>query len=140
MARGITTSVRIGERGVIRKALSHAVLDTVTRCCHCCADRTITPGHVPRPGGGDGTGLHAELARLVLPFARTARAGLQRPGGGVARAAAGGPGHRAARHRRPPPLVITSAASPGHSHRRTASRGGGGPGAGLCGRGCGGVG
>ncbi|MGW0314043.1 3'-5' exonuclease [Streptomyces flavidovirens] len=47
MALGITKSVRIGERDVSHKALSHAVLRTVTRFCHS-ADPVINSRHVPQ--------------------------------------------------------------------------------------------
>ncbi|MBT2526996.1 ATP-dependent helicase [Streptomyces sp. ISL-99] len=76
MALGITKSVRIGERDVSHKALSHAVLRTVTRFCHS-ADPVITRYHVPRLRGLEGTDLHAELSRAVLPFAHKAWADLQ---------------------------------------------------------------
>jgi UvrD-like helicase family protein len=83
-ALGITKSVRIGERDISHKALSHAVLRTVTRYCHS-ADRTITPGHVPRLRGLDDKDLHAQLAQVVLPFADKAWADLQHPDDGVVR-------------------------------------------------------
>ncbi|MEV6395907.1 UvrD-helicase domain-containing protein [Streptomyces sp. NPDC051907] len=66
------------------KALSHAVLRTVTRYCHS-ADRTLARHHVPRLRGLEDEGLHAQLAQAVLPFARKAWADLQHPEEGVVR-------------------------------------------------------
>ncbi|MFF3459670.1 UvrD-helicase domain-containing protein [Streptomyces sp. NPDC002730] len=84
MALGITKPVRIGERDVTHKALSHAVLNTVTRYCHS-ADRTLTRHHVPPLRGLEDKDLHAQLAQVVLPFARKAWADLQHPDDGVVR-------------------------------------------------------
>jgi hypothetical protein len=69
---------------VTRKAASHAVLNTVTRSCRS-ADRTITPGHVPRLRDLDDNDLHTQLAQVVLPFAHEVGAGLQHPDDGVVR-------------------------------------------------------
>lgn len=84
MALGITKAVRIGEREVTPKALSHAVLRTVTRYCHS-ADRTLTRNHVPRLRGLEDKDLHTQLAHVVLPFAQKAWADLQHPDDGVVR-------------------------------------------------------
>ncbi|WNO77000.1 UvrD-helicase domain-containing protein [Streptomyces sp. AM8-1-1] len=84
MALGITKAVRIGEREVTHKALSHAVLRTVTRYCHS-ADRTLTPCHVPQLRGLEDPRLHTQLTQTVLPFARKAWADLQHPEDGVVR-------------------------------------------------------
>ncbi|WP_326655028.1 UvrD-helicase domain-containing protein [Streptomyces sp. NBC_01750] len=84
MALGISKSVRIGERDVTHKALSHAVLRTVTRYCHS-ADRTLTRHHVPRLRGLEDPDLHAQLAYVILPFAQKAWADLQHPDDGVVR-------------------------------------------------------
>ncbi|MDQ0945841.1 hypothetical protein QFZ67_007546 [Streptomyces sp. V1I1] len=71
MALGITKSFRIGERDVTHNAPSHAVQNTLTRSCHT-ADRTITPGHVPRLHDLDDQDLHTQLTQVVPPFARKA--------------------------------------------------------------------
>ncbi|MGX1886915.1 UvrD-helicase domain-containing protein [Streptomyces sp. NPDC055287] len=84
MALGITKSVRIGERDVFHKALSHAVLRTVTRFCHS-ADPVITRRHVPHLRGLEDNDLHAELAQTVVPFAHKAWADLQHPHEGSVR-------------------------------------------------------
>ncbi|MET7622271.1 UvrD-helicase domain-containing protein [Streptomyces sp. NPDC005408] len=84
VALGITKTVRIGERDVTHKALSHTVLRTVTRYCHS-ADRTLTRHHVPRLRGLDDMDLHTQLAHVVLPFAQKAWADLQHPEDGVVR-------------------------------------------------------
>ncbi|MGW6308998.1 UvrD-helicase domain-containing protein [Streptomyces niveus] len=81
---GITKAVRIGERDVSHKALSHAVLRTVTHYCHS-ADTDLTRSHVPRLRGLEDHTLHAQLAHVVLPFARKAWADLQHPDTGVMR-------------------------------------------------------
>ncbi|WP_405605322.1 UvrD-helicase domain-containing protein [Streptomyces sp. NBC_01410] len=83
-ALGITKSVRIGDREVTPKALSHAVLRTVTRYCHS-ADRTLARHHVPHLRGLDDPDLHTQLAHVVLPFAQKAWADLQHPDDGVVR-------------------------------------------------------
>ncbi|MEV6781194.1 UvrD-helicase domain-containing protein [Streptomyces sp. NPDC051098] len=84
MALGITQAVRIGDRHVTHKALSHAVLRTVTRYCHS-ADRTLSRHHVPPLRGLEDKDLHTQLAHIVLPFAHKAWADLQRPDDGVVR-------------------------------------------------------
>lgn len=81
---GITKTVRIGERDVSHKALSHAVLRTVTHYCHS-ADPHLTRSHVPRLRGLEDHALHAQLAHVVLPFARKAWADLQQPDTGIMR-------------------------------------------------------
>ncbi|MFJ9250303.1 UvrD-helicase domain-containing protein [Streptomyces sp. NPDC101776] len=81
---GITKPIRIGERDLSQKTLSNAVLRTVTRFCHT-ADEAITTHHVPRLRGLEDTGLHAQLAAHVVPFARKAWTDLQRPDDGAVR-------------------------------------------------------
>ncbi|WP_392872732.1 UvrD-helicase domain-containing protein [Streptomyces sp. LN499] len=84
LALGINKPVRIGQREVFPRTLSHAALQTVTHYCHS-ADRTLTRHHVPRLRGIEADELHAELAATVLPFARKAWADLQHPDDGVVR-------------------------------------------------------
>ncbi|HET6354173.1 UvrD-helicase domain-containing protein [Streptomyces sp.] len=84
LALGITKTVRIGERDVSHRALSHAVLRTVTRYCHS-ADRTLTRHHVPHLRGLEDQDLHTQLAQILLPFAQKAWADLQHPDDGVVR-------------------------------------------------------
>jgi superfamily I DNA/RNA helicase len=83
-ALGITKSARIGDREVTPKALSHTVLRTVASYCHS-ADNALARHHVPCLRGVDAREHHAELAYIVLPFARKAWADLQHPDGGVVR-------------------------------------------------------
>ncbi|MEU5335658.1 UvrD-helicase domain-containing protein [Streptomyces asoensis] len=83
-ALGITKALHLGEREVTQKALSNATLRTLTRFCHT-ADETITRHHVPRLRGLEGTGLHAELAAHIIPFAQKAWADLQHPDDGTVR-------------------------------------------------------
>ncbi|MGW6739319.1 UvrD-helicase domain-containing protein [Streptomyces sp. NPDC055025] len=83
-ALGIIKPVRIGRQEISHRALSHAVLRTVTRYCHS-ADHTLAPHHVPRLRGLEGDAAHVELAHIVLPFARKAWADLQQPDAGVVR-------------------------------------------------------
>ncbi|MEC4020340.1 UvrD-helicase domain-containing protein [Streptomyces sp. H27-D2] len=84
LALGITKSMRIAERDVSHKALSHTVLHTVRRYCHS-ADRTITRHHVPPLRGLEDPELHTQLVEAVLPFARKAWADLQHPDDGIVR-------------------------------------------------------
>ncbi|MBW8699076.1 hypothetical protein MBT84_05705 [Streptomyces sp. MBT84] len=70
-ALGITKAVRVGDREVTQRALSNAILRTVTRFCHT-ADETITPHHVPRLRGLDDNNLHTQLAAHIVPFAHKA--------------------------------------------------------------------
>ncbi|MEU9382490.1 UvrD-helicase domain-containing protein [Streptomyces sp. NPDC048279] len=81
---GITKAVRIGEREVSQRALSNAVLRTVTRFCHTASEK-ITHHHVPKLRGLDDTDLHRELAAHVTPFARKAWDDLQHPDNGCVR-------------------------------------------------------
>ncbi|WP_046494598.1 UvrD-helicase domain-containing protein [Streptomyces odonnellii] len=83
-ALGITKPVRIGHREISHRALSHAVLRSVTRYCHS-ADHALAPHHVPRLRGLEGEAAHVELAHVALPFARKAWADLQHPDAGVVR-------------------------------------------------------
>ncbi|QHC21725.1 UvrD-helicase domain-containing protein [Streptomyces sp. GS7] len=76
--------LRIGPRKVNNKALSHTALRTVTRFCHS-ADKDIAHHHVPPLRGAESEPLHAQLADLVLPYARKAWADLQNPDHGVVR-------------------------------------------------------
>ncbi|MFI5524305.1 UvrD-helicase domain-containing protein [Streptomyces platensis] len=81
---GITKPVRIGERDLSPKTLSHATLRTVTRFCHS-SDPAITHRHVPRLRGLEEAPLHQQLAQLITPFARKAWADLQHPDEGKVR-------------------------------------------------------
>ncbi|MFJ3941779.1 UvrD-helicase domain-containing protein [Streptomyces parvus] len=83
-ALGVTKAIRIGDREVSQRALSNALLNTVTRFCHS-ADPDITRHHVPHMRGLENTDLHTELAAHLLPFARKAWADLQRPDDGAVR-------------------------------------------------------
>jgi superfamily I DNA/RNA helicase len=83
-ALGITKTIRIGEREVSQKALSNAMLRTVTRFCHA-ADPAITRHHVPRLRGLEDKGLHAQLTSHIVPFARKAWTDLQNPEDGIVR-------------------------------------------------------
>ncbi|MER6077352.1 UvrD-helicase domain-containing protein [Streptomyces sp. NPDC001833] len=81
---GITRSVRIGDRDISHKALSHTVLRTVTRFCHS-ADSAFAHRHVPPMRGLDSPPAHTQLVGTVLPFAAKAWADLQNPDKGVVR-------------------------------------------------------
>ncbi|MEW2400282.1 UvrD-helicase domain-containing protein [Streptomyces sp. NPDC046862] len=83
-ALGITKAVRIGDREVSQRALSNAVLRTVTRFCHT-ADEAITSHHVPHLRGLEDTDLHTEFAAHLVPFARKAWVDLQHPDDGAVR-------------------------------------------------------
>lgn len=83
-ALGITHPVRIGERDVTQRTLSHAVVRTVTRFCYS-ADRTLARHHVPRLRGLDTPAEHAHLVDAILPFAAEAWADLQDPEQGAVR-------------------------------------------------------
>jgi hypothetical protein len=83
-ALGLTKAVRIGNRDISQRALSNAVLRTVTRFCHT-ADETVTRHHVPRLRGLEDEDLHSELAARILPFAHKAWADLQHPDDGAVR-------------------------------------------------------
>lgn len=81
---GITKPVRIGERDLSPKTLSHATLRTITRFCHS-VDPAITHHHVPRLRGLEEPPLHQQLAQLITPFAHKAWADLQHPDDGKVR-------------------------------------------------------
>jgi len=81
---GITKPVRIGERDLSPKTLSHATLRTVTHFCHS-SDPAITRHHVPRLRGLEEPPLHHQLAQLITPFAHQAWADLQHPDDGKVR-------------------------------------------------------
>ncbi|MET8979001.1 UvrD-helicase domain-containing protein [Streptomyces sp. NPDC004539] len=83
-ALGITKAIRIGDRDVTQRALSNALLRTVTHFCHT-ADEKITRHHVPKLRGLEDTGMHRELATHLLPFARKAWNDLQNPDDGAVR-------------------------------------------------------
>ncbi|MFF7975905.1 UvrD-helicase domain-containing protein [Streptomyces sp. NPDC007905] len=83
-ALGLTKAVRIGDRDVSQRALSNAVLCTVTRFCHT-ADEKITRHHVPKLRGLEDTDLHRELTAHIVPFAHKAWNDLQHPDNGVMR-------------------------------------------------------
>lgn len=80
---GITKAVRIGDRDVGTRVLSHTVLQTVTRFCHS-VDPDIAAAHVPALRGIGESEDHAELTELVLPYARKAWDDLHDPGQGAA--------------------------------------------------------
>ncbi|MDF3300068.1 UvrD-helicase domain-containing protein [Streptomyces tropicalis] len=83
-ALDLTKAVRIGNREVSQRALSNAVLRTVTRFCHT-ADEKITRHHVPKLRGLEDTDLHRELAAHIVPFAHKAWCDLQHPDDGAVR-------------------------------------------------------
>jgi hypothetical protein len=84
MALGINKNLRIGDRDISHRALSHAVLRTVTRYCQS-ADPAIAPHHVPPLRGLEHGALHAQLVNHVLPFASKAWSDLQHPEAGCVR-------------------------------------------------------
>lgn len=84
MALGINTPLQIGDRTVSPRALSSAVLRTVTRFCHS-ADRTLQAHHVPPMRGIEAEPLHKRLVDTVLPYAHKAWADLQHPTDGIVR-------------------------------------------------------
>ncbi|MFJ5042198.1 UvrD-helicase domain-containing protein [Streptomyces parvulus] len=81
---GLHVSARINGRDLMPVTLANASLRTVARFCQS-PDRELTRHHVPHLRGVDDEQAHAELADLVLPYARKAWADLQDPGGGVVR-------------------------------------------------------
>ncbi|QLJ02870.1 ATP-dependent helicase [Streptomyces sp. NEAU-sy36] len=83
-ALGLTKATRIGERAISQRALSNALLRTITRFCHT-ADETITHHHVPKLRGLEDTGMHRELATHILPAAQKAWTDLQNPDDGHVR-------------------------------------------------------
>lgn len=84
VALGITKPIRIGDRDVSPRALSHTTLKTVTHFCHS-VDTRMRIRHVPRLRGIEDDEHHTELAQHVLPYARKAWADLQHPDSGVVR-------------------------------------------------------
>lgn len=83
-ALGLTKAIRIDEREISQRALSNALLRTVTRFCHT-ADNQITRHHVPKLRGLEDKDLHRELAAHIVPIARKAWADLQNPDDGCVR-------------------------------------------------------
>ncbi|MEV0182893.1 UvrD-helicase domain-containing protein [Streptomyces sp. NPDC050625] len=83
-ALGITRPVRIGERDLTQRTLSHAVVRTVTRFCYS-ADRSLARQHVPGLRGLDTPEEQAHLAEVILPFAAKAWTDLQDPELGTVR-------------------------------------------------------
>lgn len=81
---GITKGACIAGREVGTRALSHTVLQAVTRFCHS-ADPELTAAHVPPLRGIDEVEHRAELAELALPYARKAWDDLQNPHHGAVR-------------------------------------------------------
>ncbi|MFI0262170.1 UvrD-helicase domain-containing protein [Streptomyces sp. NPDC017056] len=77
-------TVRIGARRVGSRALSYSALRTVTRFCQS-ADPELAAQHVPQLRGAESDVAHAQLAEIVLPFARKAWADLQHPEQGAVR-------------------------------------------------------
>jgi AAA domain-containing protein/UvrD-like helicase family protein len=82
-ALGVPTTVRIGRRQVSDRALAYSATETVKRFCHS-ADPVIGTQHVPPLRGVESGTLHAELADVVLPFARAVWADLQDAESGTA--------------------------------------------------------
>ncbi|MGW7406823.1 UvrD-helicase domain-containing protein [Streptomyces sp. NPDC054833] len=83
-ALGISSPVRIGDREVSHKTLSHTVLRTVTRFCQS-ADRALAAHHVPALRGLGTSDERAQLADAVMSFAGKAWTDLQNPEEGVVR-------------------------------------------------------
>ncbi|MDC2960397.1 UvrD-helicase domain-containing protein [Streptomyces gilvifuscus] len=83
-ALGLTKALRIGDREISQRALSNAVLRTVTRFCHT-ADDSITRHHVPILRGLEDKGHHRELAAHLLPFAHKAWTDLHHTDDGAVR-------------------------------------------------------
>lgn len=83
-ALGLTKALRIGDREISQRALSNAVLRTVTRFCHT-ADDSITRHHVPILRGLEDKGHHRELATHLLPFAHKAWTDLHHTDDGAVR-------------------------------------------------------
>ena len=83
-ALGLTKALRIGDREISQRALSNAVLRTVTRFCHT-ADDSITRHHVPILRGLEDKGHHCELATYLLPFAHKAWTDLHHTDDGAVR-------------------------------------------------------
>ncbi len=83
-ALGISCPVRIGDRKLSQRTLSHTALRTVTRFCHS-ADRFVESRHVPHVRGLETPDEHARLSEVVVPFAEKAWGDLQNPEHGVVR-------------------------------------------------------
>ena len=83
-ALGIGSPVRIGNREISHRMLSHTVLRTVTRFCQS-ADETPAPHHVPVLRGLGTPNDLAQLAEAVMPFVGKAWKDLQNPEDGVVR-------------------------------------------------------
>ncbi|MFF9213993.1 MULTISPECIES: UvrD-helicase domain-containing protein [unclassified Streptomyces] len=81
---GLTKSIRIGEREVTQRALSNALVRTLTRFCHT-SDTEIAHHHVPTLRGLEDKGMHRELATHIVPVARKAWTDLQNPDAGSVR-------------------------------------------------------
>ncbi|MCH6161479.1 UvrD-helicase domain-containing protein [Streptomyces marispadix] len=81
---GISKGTRIGARDVSTRALSHSMLQTVTGFCHS-SDPELTARHVPSLRGIEAPEERAELAELVLPYARKAWEDLQQTDEGIVR-------------------------------------------------------
>nr|WP_261717026.1 UvrD-helicase domain-containing protein [Streptomyces sp. ASQP_92] len=77
------TRLRLGERTITHKTLSYLALDTLARFCHS-AEEEIIAKHVPRLRGLDDA-YRADLARMVLPYARKAWEDVQDPKGRAVR-------------------------------------------------------
>lgn len=83
-ALGLTKAIRIGERDLTQRALSNALLRTITRFCHT-SDTEIAHHHVPTLRGLEDKGMHRELAAHIVPAARKAWTDLQNPDDGCVR-------------------------------------------------------
>ncbi|MEU8828825.1 UvrD-helicase domain-containing protein [Streptomyces sp. NPDC048636] len=75
----VRMSIRLGERKLTNRTLSHAALATVNRFCES-ADTEVLPRHVPRVRGLEEQ-YHDQLVQIVLPYARRAWTDLQDPRG-----------------------------------------------------------
>jgi superfamily I DNA/RNA helicase len=83
-ALGITKHVRIGERELTPRVLSHTTFRAIANFCHSAAPK-LSRRHVPKLRGLEDPDLHAELASVVVPFASKAWKDLQQPDRGAVR-------------------------------------------------------
>ncbi|MFE9045666.1 UvrD-helicase domain-containing protein [Streptomyces sp. NPDC007818] len=81
---GITKPARVADHTLMPTTLSNTVLRTVTRFCHS-ADLDLADHHLPQLRGLDNPEARAELADVVIPYARKAWADLQNPDTGAVR-------------------------------------------------------
>ncbi|MET8697175.1 UvrD-helicase domain-containing protein [Streptomyces bauhiniae] len=83
-ALGLAKGIRVGEREISQRALSHVLLRTVSRFCHT-TDEAVTQDHVPQLRGLEDLNLHRELAAHIVPIARKAWSDLQNTHDGCVR-------------------------------------------------------